>query len=65
MFVIMIGDCPKAIVETEADAQELVADLDLEYALNNFNRLLLFYSIERAMSSVLFDVYWYKEVPKI
>ena len=63
-----VGDIdvlPKTVVETEADAQELVADLNLEYALNNFNRLLMFYSIEQAMHSILFDVYWYKEVPKI
>ena len=65
MFVIMIGDCPKVIVETEADAQELVADLDLEYMLDCFNRLLQFYSIERAKSSFITDVYWYKELPKI
>ena len=65
MFVIMMGDYPKAIVETEADAQELVADLDLEYMLDCFNRLLQFYSIERAKSSFITDVYWYKELPKL
>lgn len=37
MFVIMYDDTPRAIVETEADAQELVADLSWEFANLQFN----------------------------
>lgn len=67
MFIIMFGDYPKAIVETEADAQELVADLSWEFAYLHFNRIMqsACSTPKRAMDLTKFDQYWYKEVPKI
>lgn len=67
MFVIMYEDCPKAIVETEADALELVVDLNQEFAHEQFNWLMQssFATIERAMVLTDFYQYWYKEVPKV
>ena len=69
MFVIMCGDYPKAIaiVETEADAQELVADLSWEFANLQFNWIMqsAHSTTKRAMDMTEFYQYWYKEVPKI
>ena len=67
MFVIMYDDCPKAIVETEADAQELVADLSWEFANFQFNWIMqsAHATPKRAMDMTEFYQYWYKEVPKI
>ncbi len=67
MFVIMCGDCPKAIVETKADAQELVADLSWEFAHYQFNLIMqsAHATPKRAMDMTEFYQYWYKEVPKI
>lgn len=67
MFVVMYGDCPKAIVETEIDAQELVADLSWEFANFQFNLFMqsAHSTPKRAMDMTEFYQYWYKEVPKI
>ena len=67
MFVIMCGDCPKAIVETEADAQELVADLSWEFANLQFNWIMqsAHSTPKRAIDMTEFYQYWYKEVSKI
>lgn len=67
MFVVMAGDFPKAIVDTEADAQELVIDLNWEVAYWSFNWTLRNTGVRSviAMSLADFCTYWYKEVPKI
>lgn len=67
MFVIIYDGCPKAIVETEADAQELVADLNQEFAHEQFNWIMQssFATIQRAMALTEFNLYKYKKVPKI
>jgi hypothetical protein len=67
MFVIMIGGCPRAVVETEADAQELVNELNREYAHEHFNWIIQSTSItpEKALEMTEFHQYWYKEVPKM
>ena len=67
MFVIMYGDTPRATVEIEADAQELVADLSWEFAHFQFNWIMqsAHSTLERAMDMTEFYQYWYKEVPKI
>lgn len=67
MFVIMYDDCPKAFVETEADAQELVADLSWEFANLQFNWIMqsAHSTPKIAMGMTEFYQYWYKEVSKI
>lgn len=67
MFVIMYGDYPKAIVETEADAQELVVDLNQEFAYEQFNWIMqsAHATLKRAMALTEFNQYWYKKIPKI
>ena len=67
MFIIMFGDYPRAIVETEADAQELVVDLSWEFAHLQFSRIVqsAHSTPKRAMDMTKFNQYWYKEVPKI
>ena len=67
MFVIMCDDSPRAIVETLAEAQELVADLNQEFAYEQFNWIMQssFSTIQRAMSLTEFNQYWYKNIPKI
>lgn len=67
MFVIMYDNIPKAIVETLAEAQELVADLSWEFAYFQFSRIMQFaHSTPKiAMNMAEFHQYWYKEVPKI
>lgn len=67
MFVIMYGDTPRAVVETKADAQELVADLSWEFANLQFNWIMqsAHSTLKRAMDMTEFYQYWYKEVPKI
>ena len=67
MFVIMYSDCPRAIVETEADAQELVIDLSWEFANLQFNWIMqsAHATPKRAMDMTEFYQYWYKEVLKI
>lgn len=67
MFVIMYDNTPMAIVETEAEAQELVADLNWEFAHLHFNRIMQSARCtpERAMGITEFYQYWYRAVPKI
>ena len=67
MFVIMYGDTPRAIVETEAEAQELVADLSWEFAHLQFNWIMqsAHATPMRAMDMTEFYQYWYRAVPKI
>lgn len=67
MFVIMYGNSPRAIVETLADAQELVADLSWEFAHLQFNWIMqsALSTPKRAMAMTEFYQYWFKEVPKI
>lgn len=64
MYVIIAGDNPKIIVATEADAQELVADLDFEFLHNCFNYMMLVStcSVERALQQLPSGEYWYKKV---
>ena len=40
MYVIMAAGCPKILVKSEADAQELVADLNLEFMVDGFNWMM-------------------------
>ena len=67
MYIIMCGDNPKVLVKTEADAQELIMDLNLEFATENFNWMMRVctYNIPRAMKNVITDLFWYKKVEEI
>lgn len=67
MFIIMYDDTPRAIVETLAEEQELVADLSWEFAYLQFNWIMqsAHSTPKRAMAMTEFYQYWYKEVPKI
>ena len=67
MFVIMCYDAPRAIVETLAEAQELVADLSWEFAYFHFNWIMQSgrCTPKVAMGRTEFCQYWYKEVPNL
>lgn len=67
MYIIMCGDSPKVLVKTEADAQELVADLDIEFTTENFNWIMRVQNItiERALENVSRGIYWYRKVEVI